>query len=117
MQKKWYKSVLAKDIDAVSGKQVQSRMIIVLNIRRSRIIRQERRQDASHEYCDAGEICFASLELTFADSSHASSVKVRKRTHSFNSLTYDYLVCCHPYLFDGAVSPVIVVFNEFLTFL
>lgn len=85
MQRKWYRSVLEKDIDAVNG------WIAFLMIHTNvdifhRIDREEGRQDTPHECRHAGEL----LDHCFT----------RKITHMAEQLRK---VTCHPYLFDGAV--------------
>lgn len=72
MQRKWYRSVLAKDIDAVNGltgkKEGKTRLMnMVMQLRKG--------------------------------ARFLSAIRP-KGLHSINT----FVVCCHPYLFDGAVS-------------
>jgi SNF2 family DNA or RNA helicase len=85
MQRKWYQSILEKDIDADTGEQSHSLDFDVYNINRSN--GQEGRGDAVDEYGYAG----------------MEDIRIGMLVHF--SFTYQLRkVACHPYLFDGAVS-------------
>jgi SWI/SNF-related matrix-associated actin-dependent regulator of chromatin subfamily A member 5 len=87
MQRKWYRSVLEKDIDAVNG---TLHTLVVLEFScslNSRSNWQERGQDASYEHGHAGTSLVPSL------------FSIRFLKYAIPQLRK---VTCHPYLFDGA---------------
>jgi SWI/SNF-related matrix-associated actin-dependent regulator of chromatin subfamily A member 5 len=86
MQRKWYRSVLEKDIDAVNGQSYASpggSMSLTYCYHRSH--REKGRENTFNEHGHASALfslsAFAQLNLSY---------QLRK-------------VTCHPYLFDGAV--------------
>jgi len=85
MQRKWYRSVLEKDIDAVNGNlHILTTLEFSCSLN-SRSNWQERGQDASYEHGHAGT-SFPTSSVFFA---FLKDTQLRK-------------VTCHPYLFDGA---------------
>lgn len=87
MQRKWYRSVLEKDIDAVNG---TLHALIILEFSHSLNPRsnwQERRQNTPYEHGHAGTYSFPPSVLFSVPM--VSYTQLRK-------------VTCHPYLFDGA---------------
>ena len=54
MQRKWYKSVLSKDIDAVNGMACETQPGIVIQLLQFRADREKGGQDAFNEHGHAG---------------------------------------------------------------
>lgn len=90
MQRKWYKSLLEKDIDAVNGEfSGLGSLVLVLTVRSNRRWRQEGGQDSPPEH------------------RHAASRTLITCSCCITQLTrlFPQKCCNHPYLFDGAVRP------------
>ncbi len=68
MQRKWYRSVLEKDIDAVNGGKIGALTIDHLFIHSSRPFWKERGKDSTHEHRHAGkDEHFIQLSLCIID--------------------------------------------------
>jgi hypothetical protein len=92
MQRKWYRSVLEKDIDAVNGEWACFRSIILfLTQCLHRFNGQEGGKDTSNEYGYAGM-------------SRMDMLRRHRSSHLPHQLRK---VTCHPYLFDGAVRLIV----------
>lgn len=86
MQRKWYRSVLEKDIDAVNGALFRVVRLLLMNDSRYRFDWKERGKNSAHEHGHASKLSSCSFFLLhlnasiLAPQSHMPPISFRRRS-------------------------------------